>query len=138
MTEELLAHAPLLRVIGRAGIGVHNIDVQAATRRGIAVINALGANTVSAAEHAFALLLALVRRVPWASASMRKGEWDRKSFGGTELRGKVLGLVGLGRIGAHVSGIARAFGMDVIAYDPVLSDERAKQLHVHQIGRANV
>ncbi len=138
VTEELLAHAPLLRVVGRAGIGVDNIDVQAATRRGIAVINAPGANTVSAAEHAFALLLALVRRVPWASASMRKGEWNRKSFGGTELRGKVLGLVGLGRIGAHVSGIARAFGMDVIAYDPVLSDERAKELHVHLVELDNL
>jgi D-3-phosphoglycerate dehydrogenase len=138
VTEELLAHAPLLRVVGRAGIGVDNIDVQAATRHGIAVINAPGANTVSAAEHAFALLLALVRRVPWASASMRRGEWDRKSFGGTELRGKVLGLVGLGRIGAHVSGIARAFGMDVIAYDPVLSGEGAKQLHVHLVELDNL
>ncbi len=133
VTADLLARAPLLRVVGRAGIGVDNIDVQAATRRGIAVINAPGANTVSAAEHAFALLLALVRRVPWAAASMQRGEWDRKQFSGTELRGKVLGLVGLGRIGAHVSGLARAFGMEVLAYDPVLSSSRAKQLQVQLV-----
>ncbi|MFB3113034.1 MAG: phosphoglycerate dehydrogenase, partial [Gemmatimonadales bacterium] len=130
---DLLSHAPLLRVVGRAGIGVDNIDVQAATHRGIAVINAPGANTVSAAEHAFALLLALVRRVPWASASMRRGEWDRKRFSGSELRGKVLGLVGLGRIGAHVAGIAQAFGMDVVAYDPMLASARAKQLGVQLV-----
>jgi D-3-phosphoglycerate dehydrogenase len=133
VTGELLAGAPLLRVVGRAGIGVDNINVQVATRLGIAVINAPGANTVSAAEHAFALLLALVRRVPWAWASMQRGEWDRKRFGGTELRGKVLGLVGLGRIGAHVSGIARAFGMEVLAFDPVLSSGRAKQLQVQLV-----
>ncbi len=130
VTEDLLSGAPLLRVVGRAGIGVDNIDVRAATHRGIAVINALGANTVSAAEHAFALLLALVRRVPWASDSMRRGEWDRKRFSGSELRGKVLGLIGLGRIGAHVTGIAQAFGMDVVAYDPMLASARAKQLGV--------
>ena len=130
VTEKLLANAPNLRVIGRAGIGVDNIDVKAATRHGIAVINAPGANTVSAAEHTFALLLALVRKVPWAQESLRNGEWDRKRFGGRELRGKVLGLVGLGRIGAHVTGIARAFGMEVIAYDPFLSTKHAKQLGV--------
>ena len=133
VTEDLLGSAPLLRVVGRAGIGVDNIDVRAATHRGIAVINAPGANTVSAAEHAFALLLALVRRVPWASASMRRGEWDRKTFGGSELRGKVLGLVGLGRIGAHVAGIAQAFGMGVVAYDPMLASARAKQFGVQLV-----
>ena len=87
VTEELLRSAPRLKMIGRAGIGVDNIDVDAATRRGIAVLNAPGANTVSAAEHTFALLFALVRKVPWAAESMRSGEWDRKQFGGTELRG---------------------------------------------------
>lgn len=130
VTEKLLGKAPLLRVVARAGIGVDNIDVTAATRRGIAVINAPGANTVSAAEHAFALLLALVRKIPWAQESLRGGEWERKRYAGTELRGKVLGLVGLGRIGAHVAGIARAFGMEVIAYDPLLSASRAKQCGV--------
>lgn len=130
VTAQLIDMAPRLRVVGRAGMGVDNIDVQAATRRGIAVLNAPGANTVSAAEHAIALLLALVRRVPWAVQSMRQGDWDRKAFGGTELRGKTLGVVGLGRIGAHLTGIARAFGMQVVAHDPYLSEERARELRV--------
>ena len=133
VTAELIDHAPHLRVIGRAGIGVDNIDVQAATRRGIAVLNAPGANTVSAAEHAMALLLALVRRIPWAVQSMREGAWDRKAFGGTELRGKTLGVVGLGRIGGHLTGIARAFGMHVVAHDPYLSEERARDLKVELV-----
>lgn len=130
VTAELIGLGERLRVIGRAGIGVDNIDVPAATRRGIAVLNAPGANTVSAAEHTFAVLLALVRRVPWAAQSMRAGAWDRKTFGGTELRGKVLGVVGLGRIGAHVAGIARAFGMKVVAHDPYLTEQRARALAV--------
>ena len=130
VTENLLGQAPLLRVVGRAGIGVDNIDVSAATRHGIAVINAPGANMVSTAEHAFALLLALVRKIPWAQESLRSGEWERKRFAGTELRGKVMGLIGLGRIGAHVSGIARAFGMKVMAYDPFLSAQQAERLRV--------
>ncbi|MCZ6918199.1 MAG: phosphoglycerate dehydrogenase [Gemmatimonadetes bacterium] len=130
VTEELIMNAPSLRVVGRAGIGVDNIDIEAATRRGIAVVNAPGANTVSAAEHAIAILLALVRRVPWAVRSMREGKWDRNLFRGTELRGKVLGLIGLGRIGAHVAGIARAFGMEVLACDPFLSPEQAKRHNV--------
>lgn len=130
VTVDLMKAAPLLRVIARAGIGVDTIDVNAATRRGIAVMNAPGANTVSAAEHAFALLLGLVRRVPWAAASMRKGDWDRKKFEGTELRGKTIGVVGLGRIGGHVAGIARAFGMTVVGHDPYLSPDRAAELQV--------
>ena len=130
VTARLIDQAPRLRVIGRAGIGVDNIDVQAATRRGIAVLNAPGANTVSAAEHAMALLLSLVRRIPGAVQSMREGRWDRKAFGGMELRGKVLGVVGLGRIGGHLAGIARAFGMQVLAHDPYLSEERARELRV--------
>jgi D-3-phosphoglycerate dehydrogenase / 2-oxoglutarate reductase len=130
VTEELLRSAPRLKVIGRAGIGVDNIDVPAASRRGIAVMNAPGANTVSAAEHTIALLFALVRQIPPAVDSMRRGEWDRKRFGGTELRGKTLGLVGLGRIGMHVAGIARALGMDVIAFDPYLAEEKAADLGV--------
>jgi D-3-phosphoglycerate dehydrogenase len=130
VTEALLAGAPQLKVIGRAGIGVDNIDVEAATRHGIAVLNTPGANTVSAAEHMFALLLALVRHLPEAAASMRSGEWNRKRFGGTELRGKKLALVGLGRIGRHVADIGRAFGMEILAHDPFVSDSRAKELHV--------
>jgi D-3-phosphoglycerate dehydrogenase len=130
VTDELMALAPHLRVIGRAGIGVDNIDLAAATRRGIPVLNAPGANTVSAAEHAVALLLALVRRVPQAAHSMSEGRWDRSAFAGVELRGKTLGVIGLGRVGAHVAGIARAIGMKVIAHDPFLPATRAKDLGV--------
>jgi len=138
VTEEMIALAPSLRVVGRAGIGVDNIDLAAATRRGIAVLNAPGANTVSAAEHAIALLLALVRRVPQAAQSMRVGEWDRKRFAGVELRGKTLGVIGLGRIGAHVAGIARAIGMNVIAHDPFLPVTRAQDLGVAMLGLEDV
>lgn len=130
VTADLLNRAPELRVIARAGIGVDTIDVTAATRRGIAVMNAPGANTVSAAEHAMGLLLSLVRRIPEAAESMRRGEWDRKKYEGTELRGKTIGIVGLGRIGGHVSQIARAFGMTVVAHDPFLSPQRAAELQV--------
>jgi D-3-phosphoglycerate dehydrogenase len=130
VTADLIDQAPELRVIGRAGAGVDNIDLPAATRRGIAVLNAPGANTISAAEHTLALLFALVRRVPWAAQSMRDGAWDRKSFAGTELRGKTLGVIGLGRIGAHVARVARAVGMTVIAHDPYLPARRAEDLGV--------
>jgi len=130
VTADLLTRAPHLRVIARAGTGVDTIDVPAATRRGIAVMNAPGANTVSAAEHALGLLLALVRHIPWAADSMRRGEWDRKRFEGRELRGKTMAVVGLGRIGGHVTQIARAFGMTVIGHDPFVSAERAAELQV--------
>jgi D-3-phosphoglycerate dehydrogenase len=130
ITRESLKHASHLRVIGRAGVGVDNIDVEAATERGIAVLNAPSGNTISAAELAFALLLALVRRVPAADRSMKQGEWDRKSFGGIELYGKTLGLVGAGRIGTAVAQRARAFGMRVIAFDPYLTAERAEALEI--------
>ncbi|PYP27736.1 MAG: phosphoglycerate dehydrogenase [Gemmatimonadetes bacterium] len=130
VTAELLMRAPHLRVIARAGTGVDNIDVPAATRRGIAVMNAPGANTVSAAEHAMGLLLALVRHIPWAAEAMRRGEWDRKRFEGTELRGKTIGIVGLGRIGGHVAQVARAFGMQLVGHDPYLAPGRAAELQV--------
>jgi D-3-phosphoglycerate dehydrogenase len=130
VTADLLARAPHLRVVARAGTGVDTIDVHAATRRGIAVMNAPGANTVSAGEHALGLLLALVRRIPEAAAAMRRGDWDRKRFEGTELRGKTMGVVGLGRIGGHVAQLARAFGMSVVAHDPYLLPERAAELGV--------
>jgi D-3-phosphoglycerate dehydrogenase / 2-oxoglutarate reductase len=130
VTADLIELAPDLRVIGRAGAGVDNIDIPAATKRGIAVLNAPGANTISAAEHTLALLFALVRRVPWAAESMREGAWDRKSFAGMELRGKVLGVVGLGRIGAHVARVARALGMTVVAHDPYLPAKRAEDMGV--------
>ncbi|OLE75889.1 MAG: hypothetical protein AUG74_03125, partial [Bacteroidetes bacterium 13_1_20CM_4_60_6] len=130
VTADLLTRGPNLRVIARAGTGVDNIDVHAATRRGIAVMNAPGANTVSAAEHAMGLLLAQARHIPGAAEAMRRGEWDRKRFEGTELRGKTIGIVGLGRIGGHVAQLARAFGMHVVGHDPYLSPERAAELQL--------
>ncbi len=130
VTAELLSRAPHLRLVARAGTGVDTIDVAAATRRGVAVMNTPGANTVSAAEHTLGLLLALLRHIPWAAEAMRRGEWDRKRFEGRELRGKTIGIVGLGRIGGHVAQLARAFGMNVVAHDPFLPAERATELQV--------
>src|SRR5881398_2748335 len=130
VTASLMARAPHLRVVARAGTGVDTIDVPAATRLGIAVMNTPGANTVSAGEHAMGLLLALVRRISDAAAAMKRGEWDRKRFEGTELRGKTIGVVGLGRIGGHVAQLARAFGMHVVGHDPYLSPERAAELQL--------
>lgn len=132
ITRESLKYAGRLRVIGRAGVGVDNIDVEAATELGIAVLNAPSGNTISAAELTFALLLALVRKVPAADRSMRAGEWDRKSFNGVELYGKTLGLIGAGRIGSEVARRARAFGMRIIAFDPYLTAERANALEMEQ------
>ncbi|HEX6559706.1 MAG TPA: phosphoglycerate dehydrogenase [Longimicrobiales bacterium] len=130
ITRESLKYAKNLQVIGRAGVGVDNIDVEAATESGVAVLNAPAGNTISAAELTLALLLALVRKVPAADRSMRAGEWDRKSFNGTELYGKTLGLVGAGRIGTEVARRARAFDMHVLAYDPYLTAERAAALEM--------
>src|SRR5215207_10632356 len=121
ITRESLARATRLKVIGRAGVGVDTIDVDAATERGIAVLTAPSGNTTAAAELTMALLLAVVRRVPAADRSMRAGEWSRERFTGTELRGKTLGLLGAGRIGSEVAKRARAFGMRVAAYDPFLT-----------------
>ena len=123
VTAELLAASARLRVVGRAGIGVDNIDVEAATRLGIVVVNAPTANLVSAAEHTFALLLALARQVPAAWTSLREGVWDRQAFVGRELAGRCLGLVGFGRIARLVAARARAFEMSVVACDPYLEDE---------------
>ncbi|HEY0305753.1 MAG TPA: phosphoglycerate dehydrogenase [Longimicrobiales bacterium] len=132
ITRDSLKYATRLKVIGRAGVGVDNIDVEAATEMGVAVLNAPSGNTISAAELTLALLLALVRKVPAADRSMRAGEWDRKSFNGVELYGKTLGLVGAGRIGSEVARRARAFGMRVVAYDPYLTAERASSLEIEQ------
>ncbi len=130
ITREALRLADRLKVIGRAGVGVDNIDVAAATERGVAVLNAPAGNTISAAELAFALILSLVRKVPAADRSMKAGEWDRKSFQGSELYGKTLGLVGAGRIGGEVAKRARGFGMRVVAYDPYLTPEKASELDI--------
>ncbi len=133
VTREILEAARRLKVVGRAGVGVDNIDVDAATRRGIAVLNAPGGNVISAAEHTLALMLALVRHIARADASLRRGEWERKRFQGIELHGKTLGLAGAGRIGSEVAKRARAFGMRVVAYDPYVSQERADQAGIELV-----
>lgn len=138
VTAARIDEAPHLMVIGRAGTGVDNIDVDAATRRGVAVLTAPGANTVSTAEHTVALLLALLRRIPSAATSMREGRWDRKRFAGSELFGKRLGIVGLGRVGIRVARVARAFGMSVVAYDPYLPRERADEIGAELLPLADV
>lgn len=130
VTGELLRAGSNLKVVGRAGIGVDNVDITTATDLGILVVNAPTANLISATEHTFALLLALARNVPAAERSMRAGEWDRKSFLGSELDGKTLGVVGLGRIGQAVAHRAQAFGMRVIAFDPYLDPSVAKRLDI--------
>ena len=130
ITRGALGLTTSLKVIGRAGVGVDTIDVDAATEKGIAVMNAPAGNTISAAELAFALLLALVRRVPAADRSMKDGQWDRSSFSGTELYGKTLGLVGAGRVGGEVARRAQAFGMTVVGYDPFLSQDAARSLGI--------
>ncbi len=128
--RELLAAGPRLTVVARAGVGVDTIDVVAATEAGIVVLNTPGANTLAAAELTIALMLALVRRIPAAAASARAGEWDRRRFLGSELSGKTLGLVGLGRIGGAVATRAAAFGMRLVGWDPYLSPARAESLGV--------
>jgi D-3-phosphoglycerate dehydrogenase len=130
---DLLAAAPNLQVVGRAGVGVDNIDLAAATANGILVVNAPHANIVSAAEHAMALLLAQARNVAAADASMRSGAWDRNTYVGVELQGKVLGVLGLGKIGTLVSQRASAFGMRIVAYDPYVTAQRARQLGVELV-----
>ena len=119
-----------LKIIGRAGVGLDNIDVQAATSCGIVVMNAPEGNTLSAAEHTFALILSMVRHIPAACSSLKAGKWDRKQFMGTELFGKTLGIIGLGRIGRRVAGYAKAFGMNVLGYDPFVSEEEMQRIDV--------
>lgn len=128
--EEMISRAKNLKAIGRAGVGVDNIDIAAATGHGVAVLNAPGGNTNAAAELTVALMLVLVRRISEADASMRKGKWERASFKGFELRGRTLGLVGAGRIGGEVAMRCQAFGMSVIVYDPYLPGDRARSLGV--------
>ncbi|MBI2822894.1 MAG: phosphoglycerate dehydrogenase [Acidobacteria bacterium] len=134
----LLERAAKLRVVGRAGAGVDNIDLSVATRRGVLVMNTPGGNSISAAEHALALILALARRIPQADASMKQGQWEKKKFEGTELLGKVLGLLGLGKIGSEVARRGRVFGMEVIAYDPYISEKFARELEVRLLSLEEV
>lgn len=130
VTPRVMEQAGRLRAIGRAGVGVDNIDVSAATARGIVVMNAPDGNTMTAAEHTVALLLALARQVPQGHASLKAGKWERKKFVGVELRGKTLGIVGLGRIGRVVASRAQGFEMKILAYDPFISPEQARDLEL--------
>src|SRR5215472_6991440 len=130
VTAPVIDAGTSLRVVGRAGVGVDNIDVAAATRRGILVVNAPRGNIVAAAEHTIALLFALARWVPQADASVRRGEWNRAKFTGSEIRAKTLGVVGLGNVGSEVAKRAHGLEMDVIAFDPVVSVERAEMFNV--------
>src|ERR1700733_11742474 len=133
ITAEVIAAAPLLKVVGRAGVGVDNVDVDAATERGVVVMNTPAGNTIATAELTFTHILCGARPVPQAAASMKRGEWDRKSFSGIELFKKTLGIVGLGRIGGEVAKRAQAFGMRVLAYDPYLAPSRAKAMQVEGV-----
>src|SRR5216110_1293123 len=133
VTSDILNAGTKLRVVGRAGVGVDNVDVESATRRGVVVLNAPGGNTVSTAEHAFSLLLAVARKIPHADANVRNKKWDKKNFEGVELYNKTLGIIGMGRIGSELSRRAIAFGMRVVAYDPYLSATRARSLQVELV-----
>ncbi len=133
ITEKVLEAGKKLKAVGRAGVGVDNVDVDAATKRGVIVMNTPGGNTVSTAEHAFSLLVSIARNIPQADASVKSGLWDRKSFEGVELYGKTLGILGLGRIGTEISRRAIAFGMRVVAYDPYLSASKARSLQIELV-----
>jgi D-3-phosphoglycerate dehydrogenase len=127
VTRDVIDAASNLKIIGRAGVGIDNIDIEAATQRGIVVVNTPGGNAVSAAEHTLTLIFAVVRKIYQAVKSVKEGKWDRKKFVGIELRGKTLGIIGLGRVGFEVAKRARALEMNVLAYDPYISEERARE-----------
>ncbi len=128
VTQAVIEAGTQLKIIGRAGVGVDNVDVPAATRQGIVVVNSPEGNTIAAAEHALAMMFALSRYIPDANQSVKSGQWDRKTFVGAEIYKKTLGIVGLGKIGSHVATAAKAMGMKLLAYDPFISTERAEQL----------
>jgi D-3-phosphoglycerate dehydrogenase len=128
VTQAVIEAGKQLKIIGRAGVGVDNVDVPTATRRGIVVVNSPEGNTIAAAEHALAMMLSLSRHIPAADKSVKEAQWNRKAFTGVEVYKKTLGVVGLGKIGAHVATVARAMGMKLLAYDPFISSERADQL----------
>lgn len=131
VTKEIIEAAKKLKVIGRAGEGVDNIDIAAATEKGIIVMNTPGGNTISAAEHALSLIMALARNIPSACYSMKNKRWEREKFQGVELWGKTIGVVGLGKIGQEVAKRCLVFGMNIVGYDPFISEEVAKKLNVH-------
>lgn len=128
VTQAVIEAGEKLQIIGRAGVGVDNVDVTAATRRGIVVVNSPEGNTIAAAEHALAMMLSMSRYIPAANQSVKAGEWDRKAYTGVEVYKKTLGVVGLGKIGSHVATVARAMGMNLLAFDPFISSDRAEEL----------
>jgi len=130
VTKEIIEAGERLVVVGRAGVGVDNIDIGAATTKGIIVVNAPTGNTISAAEHTIALMMALARNIPQANASLKAGQWRRNDFMGIEVRGKTIGLIGLGNVGSEVAKRARGLEMKVLAFDPFISKERAANLQV--------
>src|SRR3954471_13200370 len=130
VTPEVLKQAPKLRVIGRAGVGVDNVDLPASTAAGVLVMNTPGGNAVSVAEHTIALMLSMARAIPQASISTKSGKWEKKKFLGNELRGKTLGIIGLGSIGREVVKRARAFEMRILAHDPYVPSQIARDLNV--------
>ena len=138
VTAELLEKAPDLQVVGRAGVGIDNVDVEAATRRGVLVMNTPGGNAVSVAEHTFALLLSLARSVPQFNAAIHAGRWEKSSAMGTEVRGKTLGLVGLGRVGTEVARRAQALELTILAHDPYVSKQVAQELEVELVPLADL
>ena len=133
VTAAVIGKSKRLQVVGRAGVGVDNIDIDAATQNGVAVVNAPTGNTIAAAEHAFALMMSLARHIPEADASIRRSEWTRSRFMGVELRNKTLGIIGLGKVGSEVAKRARAFEMKILAMDPFVPEERAKSMGVEMV-----
>ena len=133
VTKDIIKHAKKLKFIGRAGVGLDNVDLEEASKKGIVVMNTPGGNTISTAEHTLSLILALSRNIPQANASVKRGEWERKKFMGVELCGKTLGIIGLGRIGSDVARRAQSFEMKVIAHDPFLLAERATSLGIESV-----
>lgn len=136
VTEKIMEAGKKLKVVGRAGVGVDNIDLEAATKRGIVVINAPDGNTIATCELTFAMMMSAARQIPQAYKKTVSGEWDRKTFVGVELRAKVLGIIGMGRIGSEVAKRAKVFGMEVIGYDPFLTEDRAEKMGV-KLGTVN-
>jgi D-3-phosphoglycerate dehydrogenase len=134
VTAEVIAAGERLKVIGRAGSGLDNVDSQAASRRGIVVMNTPGGNTVTTAEHTMAMIFAMTRRIPQATASMKSGKWEKEKFMGMELYNKTLGIVGIGQIGGYLSKLAQGVSMNVIAYDPYLAEDRARKMGVELVG----
>jgi len=130
VTADLIENPGKLKIIGRAGVGLDNVDIEAASRKGIIVMNAPTGNTLAATELTLGMILAAARKIPLANQSLKSGEWDRKKFMGIQLYGKVLGIVGLGRIGSNVAVRAKSFGMKIVAYDPYIKKSKADSLGV--------